>query len=154
MNVFLSDEQSIPTDTAGLRTLAEHVLRFERYPAETEVTIMLVTDEVMADYNARFMEREGSTDVLAFPLDEHRPGTPPVVRQGSPPVTLGDVIIAPDHVGRQAGAAGVEFGDEMALMVVHGILHLMGYDHADDPTAERMEGRERAILDDVGISQR
>ncbi|MDH4307907.1 MAG: rRNA maturation RNase YbeY [Acidimicrobiia bacterium] len=153
MNVFVSDEQSVPVDVAALRYLVDVVLEHERYPDQTEVTLMFVTDDVIAGYNDRFMSREGPTDVLAFPLEAHEPGVAPVVRPGDPPVALGDVIVAPDYVSRQASAHGVEFVDEMSLMVVHGLLHLMGWDHDDDQQAEHMEERERSILAQVGVAR-
>jgi probable rRNA maturation factor len=151
MSVFLSDEQTLPTDSAMLRRLAELVMEHERYPAETEVTIMLVSDEAIADYNQRFMERAGPTDVLAFPLDELVPGQPPRFVPGGPPVALGDVIIAPSYVRRQAEEHDSEFSEEIALMVIHGMLHLMGYDHGNDEDAEAMEEKERTILAGVGM---
>ena len=153
MNVFLSDEQPVPVDISRLRRLAEMVLDHQGYPDQTEVTLMLVTDEDMAGYNERFMDRTGPTDVLAFPLETFEAGSAPEWRTGDPPVTLGDVIIAPDYVGRQAREHGNEFTDEISLMVVHGILHLMGWDHGEDDDAERMEARERELLALVGVSR-
>jgi probable rRNA maturation factor len=67
---------------------------------------------------------------------------------------LGDVVIAPGYVRRQAGQIGVTFEDEMALMVTHGILHLLGYDHEADEDAERMEERERQLLAKIGRTRR
>lgn len=153
MNVFVTDEQPVPVDLAGVRLLTESVLTDEGYPAESEVTVMFVTDEAMAEYNERFMSRTGPTDVLAFPVDRLEPGVAPDHRPGSPPVMLGDVIIAPAYVSRQAMEHGSEFTDELALMVVHGMLHLMGWDHAADSQAEEMEARERALLAKVGVTR-
>lgn len=151
MNVFVTDEQPVPVDLAGVRLLAESVLADEGYPAASEITVMFVTDDAMAEYNERFMSRTGPTDVLAFPVDRLQPGVAPDHVPGSPPVMLGDVIIAPSHVSRQAMEHGAEFTHELALMVVHGMLHLMGWDHADDSQAEEMEARERALLAKVGV---
>lgn len=151
MNVFVTDEQTVPVDLAGIRLLAETVLAGEAYPDESEVTVMLVTDDAIAEYNERFMSRQGPTDVLAFPLEQLEPGVAPERRPNDPPVVLGDVVIAPQYVSLQAAEQGSEFGDEMALMVVHGLLHLMGWDHADDAQAEEMEARERDLLARVGV---
>ncbi len=154
MNVDVTDEQSLPVDTTGLRHLAELVLTAEGLPADTEVSVVLVPDEVIAAYNRRFMEREGPTDVLAFPLERLRPGEVPERAPGAPPLVLGDVFIAPGHVAAQAERLGTDVGTEMALMLVHGLLHLLGYDHVDDADAELMERRERELLAEVGMVRR
>jgi probable rRNA maturation factor len=71
-----------------------------------------------------------------------------------PPLVIGDVIVAPAYVSRQAAETDVGFDDEMALMVAHGILHLLGYDHIDDGDAELMERREGELLSMVGVERR
>ena len=146
MSVFLADEQDEPVPAGRLRSLAEGVLAAEHLPEGTEVSIVLVDAAQMAEYNARFMDRAGPTDVLAFPLEELTPGTLPPVDPHGPPLGLGDVFICPAVVSEQAAGEGVAFDDEMALMVVHGILHLLGYDHEADSDAELMERRERELL--------
>lgn len=151
MNIFLADEQDEPLSTDTLCRLAEMTLGAEGLEDETELTLMLVTDEVIAGYNAQFMSRTGPTDVLAFPLETLEPGKKPERVINGPPVNLGDVIIAPAYVRANAKANGVAFDDELALMVVHGILHLLGYDHPSDEAAEAMEERERQILSLVGV---
>lgn len=150
MTVFLADEQDVPVPTDDLRGLARAVLEAEGYPGGVEVTILLVDDEAMAGYNQRFMSREGTTDVLAFPLEELVPGVAPDQAPAGPPIHLGDIVIAPNHVQEQASSRGVEFVDELSLMVVHGMLHLMGWDHPTDESAGRMERRESEILATVG----
>lgn len=154
MGVFLANEQTEPVDPAALREIAELVLREEHYPKESEVTILLVSDEEMSGYNARFLERDGPTDVLAFPLEELIPGVAPDHNPQGPPLVIGDVLIAPSYVRRSAAELGVTYEDEMALMAVHGLLHLLGYDHEDDADAHRMEERERQILALVGRTRR
>ncbi len=146
MNVFLADEQDDPLEAEPLRRLAEMVMIEEGLPHDTEVTLLLVGDEQISEYNRRFMGREGPTDVLAFPLEQLAPGEVPDVPAGGPPLSLGDVVIAPSWVRQNARREGTSFDDEMALMVVHGILHLLGYDHQDDEQAEHMEQRERVLL--------
>ncbi len=150
MTVFVADEQDVDVPVDMLKALAERVLDHEGYAEDTEVTILFVDDESIAGYNERFMGRTGPTDVLAFPLEELEPDTPPPATPGGPPLHLGDVIIAPTKVGAQAVERGVDVEDELALMVVHGILHLMGWDHPDDAQAEAMERREAEILSQVG----
>jgi probable rRNA maturation factor len=154
VSVFLANEQSESVELTGLRGLAEVVLREEGYPDECEVTILLVSDDEMSGYNDRFLDRHGPTDVLAFPLEDLIPGVVPDVSPHGPPLLLGDVLVAPSYVRRNAEEMGVGYEDEMALMVTHGILHLLGYDHEDDNDARLMEDRERYLLSLVGRVRR
>lgn len=154
MSIFLADEQTEHVGIDDLHSLAELVLREEGYPDDAEVTLLLVSEYEMASYNERFLDRNGPTDVLAFPVEELLPGVVPDDDPHGPPLMLGDVIIAPSYVRRQAADHGVSFEDEMALMVTHGILHLLGYDHVDDEDAERMEARERELMTKVGKRRR
>ncbi|MGH8874883.1 MAG: rRNA maturation RNase YbeY [Acidimicrobiia bacterium] len=146
MNVFLADEQAEPVDGSAIRSLVAGVLEAEGYPSDTEVAVLLVSEEQIAEHNRRFLEREGPTDVLAFPLEELTPGRPPRPAGNGPPLALGDVILAPAYLRRQAGDLGVRFDEELALTVVHGVLHLLGYDHQEDDEAGVMEARERMLL--------
>lgn len=150
MNVFLSDEQDEPLDGAALRSFASFVLGDEGLPPETEVAIVLVGPEQMAEYNRAFMNRRGPTDVLAFPVSELTPGHPPTRMANDPPVALGDVFLCPSVIKGHAEEEGRPFDDWMHLLVAHGILHLLGYDHADDRAAEQMEQRERELLAGAG----
>jgi len=93
------------------------------------------------------MQRQGPTDVLAFPLEGLEPGVPPEQIPNGPPVNLGDVVISPTYVREQARRADIRFDEEMELIVVHGLLHLLGYDHQEDEDAEVMETRERDLLE-------
>jgi probable rRNA maturation factor len=154
VSVFVADEQTDPVGLAELHSLAELVMREEGYTDDVEVTLLLVDESEMASYNQRFLERDGPTDVLAFPIEELIPGVTPDRHPQGPPLMLGDVVIAPAYVRQQALDRGVEFEDEIALMVTHGILHLLGYDHIEDGDAERMEARERQILTKAGRTRR
>ena len=150
MNVFFADEQDEPLPADDLRRMAEVVMEEEGVPTNSEVTILAVADDQMADYNERFMSRQGATDVLAFPLEQLEPGRMPEPPVNGPPLNLGDVIIAPAYIQRQASDREVIYGDELALMVTHGILHLLGYDHNEEAEAQAMEHREAQILSRVG----
>lgn len=154
MSIFLADEQTEQVGLDDLHALAETVLREEGYPSDAEATLLLVSESEMASYNQRFLDRDGPTDVLAFPLEELIPGVVPESDPQGPPLMLGDVVVAPSYVRRQAVEHETTFDDEMALMVTHGILHLLGYDHVDDADAERMESRERELLAKMGRVRR
>jgi probable rRNA maturation factor len=155
MTVLVSDEHpSSGVDPDHLRRLAEAVLVAEGFPSDAEVSITLVDDDAMAAWNARALGKPGPTDVLSFPVESLRPGEVPVTAADGPPMLIGDVVIAPDYVRRQADEYGNGADDEIALMVAHGILHLLGYDHQEDGDAERMENRERDILAGQGRIRR
>ncbi len=160
IEVFAADEQTdAPVDTARWVELAERVLEAEKVPEEAELSILYVDESTMADLNHRFTGRLGPTDVLAFPLgdDPVEPGRSPDSGGSGPrtalpepselPVLLGDVVICPVVAQRNASDHAVTYEDEMALLLVHGILHLMGMDHEIDEEAEEMERRQRELLD-------
>jgi probable rRNA maturation factor len=155
MNVQITDEH--PTsgvDRVDLNRWAVVTLAAEGYPDTTEVSLTLVGDDQIALWNQTALGKDGPTDVLSFPVELLAPGVVPEVDVDGPPLLIGDVVIAPDFVRRQAEDLGVDPLDEMALMVTHGILHLLGYDHTNDVQAELMENRERDILQLVGRSRR
>ncbi len=152
--IFLADEQTEQVDLSDLHSLAELVLREEGFPQDAEVTLLFVSEPEMASYNERFLDRPHPTDVLAFTVEELKPGVVPDIDPQGPPLVLGDVIVAPTYVRRQAVEMDVTFEDEMSLMITHGILHLLGYDHVEDDDAEVMEGRERELLVKVGRTRR
>lgn len=134
--------------------LAEWVLVSEGYPPDTELSIRAVTDEEIADLKRRWFAVDAPTDVLSFPIDEHTAGVAPRPEPGGPPVLLGDVVIAPAFIARQAADYGVSEADELSLMVVHGVLHLMGWGHETEDEAEAMESRERELLAQAGVNRR
>jgi probable rRNA maturation factor len=154
MPVFVANEQSEPVDEARLRSVAERVLGSEGYPGDAELSLLLVSADEVAGYNERFMGRTGPTDVLAFPIEQLTAGVVPMSPENGPPLALGDVVIAPAVVREQAGRFGVAFEAELALMVVHGILHLLGWDHQSDDEAEAMEAHEAELLASLGLPRR
>jgi probable rRNA maturation factor len=155
MNVRITDDHPASgVDPVALHLWATVTLAAEGYPETTEVSLTLVTDDQMAVWNATALGHEGPTDVLSFPVELLQPGVVPVDDEDGPPLLVGDVVIAPDYVRRQAMDMAVDPLDELALMVTHGILHLLGYDHTKDREAELMESRERDILELVGRRRR
>ncbi len=150
MPVAVNDKQDDPLESDALGSLAAVVLREEHLPDETLVSLTFVGTAEMARLNEAHLGRSGPTDVLAFPIETLVPGEVPDRDPQEPPLMLGDVVVCPTVVRRQAAAAEVAFEDDMALMVVHGVLHLLGYDHKDDTDAAFMEQRERDLLAVVG----
>lgn len=156
MNVQIIDEHDSAADLDLLGRLAEGVLRGEGYRSGCMVDLTLVADRRMTEMNLRHRGRSGPTDVLALPLQVLEPtgGSPVRRRQDGPPLHLGDVVIAPDYVSRQSASGGWDYTEEMGLMVVHGILHLLGYRHDSDRHAGVMEERERRHLAREGLERR
>lgn len=150
MNVTLLDGQDDPLEPSPLTDLAESVMVAEGLPPDTELAIHLVDAARIAELNEAHLGKSGPTDVLSFPIESLTPGQIPAAADDGPPPTLGDVLICPAVVRQNAAQAGVALDDELALMVVHGVLHLLGYDHVDDEDAEQMEARERTLLAAAG----
>lgn len=159
MAVFCSDEQAaIPIDLERWSRLARLVLADERAPTDAEVSLLFVDEISIADLNGRFLGEDGPTDVLAFPIDDdHVPSgrRPDDGGRGpgssselvDPPVVLGDVVLCPEVARRQATEHRVTLDDELALLVVHGLLHLLRYDHAEEQETARMQRRERELIE-------
>ena len=159
VSVFVADEQTEhPVDALRWTRLAEQVLAAEGVRGEAELSVLFVDAAAMADLNKQFHGKDGPTDVLAFPIDEdpmeggRNPdsgGTGPGFQPPEPedmPILLGDVVICPTVAAANAPEHAGTYDDEVALLLVHGILHLLGMDHLDDEEAEEMEARERDLL--------
>jgi probable rRNA maturation factor len=157
IDVFAADEQQAhPMDVARWAELARQVLAARGIKGETEVSLLFVDEDAIAGLNEKFLGKSGPTDVLSFPIEDE-PG--PTGRSpdlgGSGPGTspeegvlslLGDVVICPAVASRNAVEHEVSLDDEVALLVVHGLLHLLGMDHEKDAEAERMEALEQQLL--------
>jgi len=164
IDVFAADEQNAERiDVARFGNLARRVLEFCDLKGDVEVSLLFVDEVSMAELNEKFMDETGPTDVLAFPIDEEpEPGgrVPDVggTGPGGPteddeiPYLLGDVVICPAVAARNAAERTATLDDEIELLVVHGILHLLGMDHEEDDEAERMETRQKDLLGRFGSS--
>jgi len=120
--------------------LATFVLRMEEAPDAVELSIALVGTDEIAVLNEQYRGIAGPTDVLSFECDEPEPV------DTDEPIAIGDVVIAPDVALAQAAELGTTVEAELDLLLVHGVLHLLGYDHIDDADAAVMQARERALL--------
>ncbi len=158
LDVYAADEQSDhPVAVDRWAALARSVLEAEGVVGDTEVSLLFVDGATIASLNQRFLGTAGPTDVLSFPIEDEvdRGGRSPD-EGGTGPASievdterrllLGDVVICPAVAAVNAVDHGVTFDDEIALLVVHGILHLLGMDHVADDEAERMELREQQLL--------
>ena len=130
----------------SIEDLAQFVLAYENLPFNTEVSISFVADETIAELNERYRHIEGPTDVLSFECDSVADDLEATLGAENPIYELGDVIIAPDVAERQTQEFGTSFDQEITLLLVHGLLHLCGYDHIEDDDARTMESREAELL--------
>lgn len=129
-------------DLVAFERLARFVLEREESPDAVELSIAVVELEEMTGLNEQYRAKEGPTDVLSFPCDD-----PCAVVEPGEPVAIGDVVIAPEVAERQAAEYGHTVEEELNLLLVHGILHLLGYDHEEDDAAAAMQARERILLE-------
>lgn len=159
VDVFGVDEQSEhPVDLARWVDLATNALLDSGVRGDAELSLLFVTEDVMTELNQRFMDADGPTDVLAFPIDDPIDGgrwpdsgatgpdreAPEVAEL---PMLLGDVVVCPSVAARQAPDHAGSYDDEIALLVVHGVLHVLGMDHAAPDETAVMQARERELLD-------
>ncbi len=135
-----SDRDAFPIDVTRWRSLASAVLSGAGLGANVELSVLFVDEAAMADLNERFMGHEGPTDVLAFPIDDEES-----IGDGMPRL-VGDVVICPSVASQNAADHAGSYDDEVALLLVHGILHLLGMDHADKDDRMTMQARERELL--------
>lgn len=147
MSVFVANESGVPVDEESLVALARHVLGEMGVAPMAELSILLVDLAAMERLHVRWMNEPGPTDVLAFPMDELEGTrmTHPGDDEAPEPALLGDVVLCPEVAATQAVTAGHSTADELHLLCTHGVLHLLGYDHAD-PEEEQAMFREQARL--------
>lgn len=147
MSVEIANESGIDVDEASIVSAARFALdRMEVSPL-AELSIVLVTLDVMEDLHERWMDLPGPTDVMAFPMDELEVGRRPDAAEPSPAL-LGDIVLCPAFAKDQARKAGHSLLDELHLLTVHGVLHLLGYDHAEPEEEREMFALQNRILAD------
>ena len=159
--VFCADEQDAePVDVERWRSLALAALAAQGVRGAAELSVFFVDEASIAELNSEHMGKPGPTDVLAFPVDGaemyQEPTGPGGVSRGpgrpdpddDMPLLLGDVIVCPAVARRQCEGHAGTYDDEIALLVVHGTLHVLGFDHHDDASTSEMRARELAILEE------
>ncbi|MCA0328945.1 MAG: rRNA maturation RNase YbeY [Actinobacteria bacterium] len=143
MTIEVVNETDYDVDVESLGAQARFVLDRLRIHPQAELSVVLVDEPAMTDLHVRWMDLEGPTDVMSFPMDELRP-----TKDDEEPEQglLGDVVICPSVAEKQARAAGHRTEDEIALLLTHGILHLLGYDHAEPEEHAEMFGLQARLL--------
>jgi probable rRNA maturation factor len=156
MSIEIRNESGYSVDEPALAALARHVLDEMRIHPLAELSVLLVDAPTITDLHQRWMGEEGPTDVLSFPMDELRPPPPGgdrADRAGSaggdwgPATVLGDIVLCPEVATEQAREAHRPVTDELEMLCTHGILHLLGFDHAEPGEHATMFGLQDRLLD-------
>ena len=148
--IDLNNESGVEVDEQRLVQLARFAMEQLRIHPQAELSILLVDEKTMADYHVRFMDLPGPTDVLSFPMDELRPPTD----DEEPPLgLLGDVVLCPQVTAAQASENGRTPEGEADYLLVHGLLHLLGHDHAEPEEKKVMFGLNDRIIADWDASR-
>ena len=143
MSIEIIDESGHDLDVRRLAALARFVMDRMRVHALAELCIKAVDEATIAELNEQWMGKEGPTDVLAFPMDELRPG---LLDQEPEEGVLGDLVLCPAIAEQQGATAGHGTVAEIELLTTHGILHLLGYDHAEPEEHREMFGLQDELL--------
>lgn len=143
MSIEINNESTIEVDEAAIQRLSAFALDTMHVHADAELAVVLVDEGAMEQLHVQWMDEPGPTDVLSFPMDELRPGTE---ETQTPPGLLGDIVLCPQVAQSQAETAGHSTLDELLLLTTHGILHLLGFDHAEPAEEKEMFGIQRDIL--------
>ena len=141
MNIEITNLTNRECDDAALLSVAEFALTSMGIHIDSELSMTLVDEVEMSELHMRWMDEPGATDVLSFPMDEMKPHS---AAQG--PGMVGDIVLCPDFAARQAASAGQSLQSELELLTVHGILHLLGFDHREEVEKENMFGLQADLL--------
>ena len=142
MSVEVVNETAWTIDPKVFSDLGVWVMDQMRVSTQSDLSIAFVDPEPIAQLHVKWMNLEGPTDVMSFPMDELRPGDDRTTPEGM----LGDLVLCPWVAAQQAAAAGHSTLQEMLLLTIHGILHLLGYDHVDEAQERQMFGLQRQLL--------
>lgn len=144
MSIEINNESTELVDEVRVLALATFALDFMHLHPDTELAIVFVDEPAMEVLHIQWMDEPGPTDVLSFPMDELRPGSEGLI---TPAGLLGDIVVCPQVAATQAETAGHETINEILLLTTHGVLHLLGFDHAEPEEEKEMFGLQREILE-------
>ncbi len=147
MSIEVSNESGMDVSEPDLVSVARFAIASMDVHPAAELSMVLVDSSTMADLHMRWMNLPGPTDVMSFPMDELEPGGRPDAPEPGPAM-LGDIVLCPSFAADQAAAAGHPLEHELALLTVHGVLHLLGYDHAEPDEEKEMFGLQNRILEE------
>ena len=146
MSIEIANESGIEVDEAALSAVARHALDRLGVSPLAELSVIVVDVAAMSALHERWMGEPGPTDVLAFPMDELDTARSPDEHEPGPTL-LGDVVLCPEYARRGARTAGHSLAVELELLTVHGVLHLLGYDHGEPEEEREMFTLQASLLE-------
>jgi len=149
--IEINNESEVQVDETVLQRLTDFNLAQLNVSPDAEVAIVLVDEGAMEALHVQWMDEPGPTDVLSFPMDELRPGTP---EHPTAAGLLGDIVLCPQVAEGQAQTAGHSLMDELILLTTHGLLHLLGFDHAEPDEEREMFGLQKALIEGFAQAER
>lgn len=150
---FLDETGKITTqDLELVEGLLQHAAKIEQVEDGTELSVTFVTNEAIHEINKEYRHKDAPTDVISFALEELGEGETAIIAEGMPRI-LGDVIISIDSTREQAEEFGHSFERELGFLAVHGLLHVLGYDHMVPEDEKIMFGKQDEILESYGLSR-
>jgi probable rRNA maturation factor len=154
VSIEVNNESGVEMDGSLVASVARYALDAMRVSPAAELCVTAVSVDAMSELHERWMDEPGPTDVMSFPMDElveesRRPDAPDLG-----PALLGDIVLCPEFARKQARTAGHSLADELHLLTVHGVLHLLGYDHAEPEQEREMFGLQTRLLDDWRAARR
>ena len=151
MTVDVVNETTSTVDLDTVRALAEHCMTSMKVHPDADLAVIFVDEVAMEKLHIEWMDETGPTDVLSFPMDELRPGSD---ERPSDPGLLGDIVICPTVAERQAKAVGHSADAEIRWLLAHGVLHLLGFDHAEPEEERAMFALQRQLVDSFAENNR
>ncbi|NHI17036.1 rRNA maturation RNase YbeY [Microbacterium excoecariae] len=149
--IDINNESDVELDEQVVLRLVQHNLAALHVSPDAELAIVFVDEPAMEQLHVQWMDLPGPTDVMSFPMDELRPGSADLP---TPPGLLGDIVVCPQVAITQAETAGHGLMDEVCLLTTHGLLHLLGYDHALPEEERAMFGLQRELLASFATAER
>jgi probable rRNA maturation factor len=149
MSIDINNETDYIIDLDRVLRLANFALDKMNIHPTAELAIQFVDEDPMSVLHVKWMDEEGPTDVLSFPMDELRPGSDDEPSEG----LLGDIVVCPAYAQSNADKAGHPLANELLLLVAHGILHLLGFDHAEQIEEIEMFSLQKEILDEFYLAE-
>jgi probable rRNA maturation factor len=146
MSIDVNNESGTEVDEQAILDIARYALARMRIHPLSELSVIVVDEDAMEQLHIQWMDEPGPTDVMSFPMDELRPGKDD---EEPPQGLLGDIVLCPEVAKKQGDAAATKhtMDEELQLLTVHGVLHLLGYDHEEADERAEMFGLQKAILD-------